>query len=548
MAKSIRFTDPIVTGFVQAGFWTPQLTVDFWDQNGELYPEKEALVDSRTRLTWAEAKTQIGGLALQLIRLGFRRDEILLAQLYNCAELVLLRLACEKAGVLLAIVPPTFRENELHAVLHKVRAKGACFPCEPGGFDYLEMYDRLRFEVPSLEKLFGAGDAVPAGVLSVGEMARQFVLEDDDARLLDRFKFEPFGFEEIMTTSGTTGVPKCVEWADCIRLAHGRVAIERLHLTENDVICAFSPSTGAATELLAYRCPAQVAAKTVMLEHFSPQTACATIQNERITAAGIVPAMIARLVRFPDIDRYDLSSLRLLLNTAALLPVQLAQEAEEKLGCVVLSGYGSMDSGGVCLGSVSDPPMERHSTVGRPLTGSDVRLLDEEGKQVPQGQIGEVAVNGPYCVGGYYEDPETTHEAWNGGHFRMGDLGKFDEAGRLQLVGRKKDVIIRGGQNIYPKEMEDLLLQHPKLSEVAIVKMPDREMGEKACAFVVLKPGESFTFQEMTSFLLERKIAKFKLPERLEQIDALPLVPGGNKINKRMLEEEIAHRLGLQTP
>ncbi|MBN2125769.1 MAG: AMP-binding protein [Deltaproteobacteria bacterium] len=548
MAKSIRFTDTVISAFVQAGFWTPHLTVDFWDRNAALHPEKEALVDSGTRLTWVEAKTRIDRLAIQLIQMGFQRDEIIMAQLYNSVELVLLRLACEKAGLLLAIVPPAFRQNELEAVLGKVRAKGACFPCDPGGFDYLGIYDHLRPRVSSLEYLFGVGQDVSPGIFSVREMALRSVEKDFDVHDLDRFKFEPFGFEEIMTTSGTTGTPKCVEWADCVRLAHARVAIERLRLSQEDVICAFSPSTGAATELLAYRCPAQVSAKTIMLEHFSPEAACAMIQKERITAAGIVPAMIARLLRFPHIDQYDLTSLRLLLNTAALLPAQLAREAEERLGCAVLSGYGSMDSGGVCLGSLDDPPLARHSTVGRPLTGSDVGLLDPEGKRVPHGQIGEVAVNGPYCVGGYYDDPEATREAWHAGLFRMGDLGRLDEAGRLQLVGRKKDVIIRGGQNIYPKEIEDLLLQHPKVSEAAIVKMPDPEMGEKACAFVVLRPGQSFAFEEMVSFLLGRKIAKFKLPERLEQIETLPLVPGGNKIDKRKLEEEIAHRMGLHLP
>jgi non-ribosomal peptide synthetase component E (peptide arylation enzyme) len=545
MAKSIRFTDSVVSYFVQAGFWSPHLTVDFWDRNAELYPEKEALVDSVTKLSWAEAKKGINRLAIRLIQLGFQRDEIMLAQLYNSVELVLLRLACEKAGILLAIVPTTFRQKELEGVLAKVRVKGACFPCIPGGFDYLEMYNHFKLRASSLEYLFGVGDALPPGTFAIREMIARPVENDYGEPYLDRFKFEPFGFEEIMTTSGTTGIPKCVEWADCIRLAHARVAIERLRLTPDDVICAFSPSTGAATELLSYRCPAQIPAKTVMLEHFSPEAACAMIQKEKVTVGGIVPAMIARLLGYPDIDQYDLSSLRLLLNTAALLPVPLAQEAEERLGCVILSGYGSMDSGGICLGSVDDPPMVRHATVGRPLTGSEVRLLDPEGKEVLHGQIGEVAVNGPYSVGGYYNDPDATREAWNDGFFKTGDLGRFDETRCLQLVGRQKDVIIRGGQNIYPKEIEDLLLQHPKVSEVTIVKMPDREMGEKACAFVVLKPGESFTFQEMTSFLLERKIAKFKLPERLEYIDLLPQVPGGNKINKRILEEELVHRMGL---
>lgn len=170
-------------------------------------------------------------------------------------------------------------------------------------------------------------------------------------------------------------------------------------------------------------------------------------------------------------------------------------------------------------------------------------MVDEKGKEVPCGEVGLVTATGPHCISGYYNDPEATRKSWEEGRFKLGDIGRLDEEGRLQLIGREKDVIIRGGQNIFPKEIEDLLIQDPKIAEVAIVKMPDREMGEKACAYIVTKPGERLTFEEMVSFLKGKGIAKFKLPERLEIVDALLLVPGGNKVNKRLLEEEIAQKL-----
>ena len=282
-----------------------------------------------------------------------------------------------------------------------------------------------------------------------------------------------------------------------------------------------------------------------MTEHgdFTPEEACTLIEKEKITVCGIVPTMIVRLLNFPDLDKYNLSSLRILLSSAALLHYQVAKEAEEKLGCSIVQGYGSMDSGGICLGSIDDPREARLGTVGRPLTGNEVRLIDGEGNEIPPGGVGIVTVSGPHCIGGYYNDPEATRKSWQGGRFRLDDLGRFDEAGRLQLVGRQKDVIIRGGQNIYPKEIEDLLLQYPKIAEAAVVKMPDREMGERACAYVVVKEGERLTFEEMVFFLKEKGIARFKLPERLEKVDALKLVPGGNKVNKRLLEEEIAQKL-----
>ncbi len=529
--------------YIEKGFWTRDLTVDFWDRNAEKCPDETAIVDSKTRLTWSQAKKQIDRIALGLLEQGFDKGDVMLVQLFNSVDLVLIRLACEKAGIFLAVVAPTFRHLELQFVLNKVEAKGVFIPYEFRGFDYYGMFTELQSRVPSLETIFVAGENVPEGAISLQAMQETPLEEKHPEDFLDAFKFAPFGFEEIMTTSGSTGIPKCVQWPDCARLAHARVGIERLRLTGEDVFCAFSPSTGASTEYLTYRCPPQIPAKTVMMEKFDPEEACLLIEKERVTAGGIVPPMITRLINHPDLHKHDLRSLRLLLSTAAPLPYEVAKEAEEKLGCSILSAYGSMDSGGVSLSSIDDPREARLTTVGSPLPGNEVKLVDDEGNEVPHGEIGQVTVRGPHCTEGYYMDPEATREAWKTGMFNLGDLGKFDAGGRLQLVGRKKDVIIRGGQNIYPKEIEDLLVQHPKVFDVAVVKMPDREMGEKACACVVSKTGDKLTFEEMIAFLIERNIAKFKLPEKLVSFETLPLTPAGNKVNKRALEEEVAGKI-----
>jgi non-ribosomal peptide synthetase component E (peptide arylation enzyme) len=542
MAKVSRYTQEMVDQYLRDGYWTRESTVDFWDRNASLYPHQEAIVDSRMRLTWLQAKQQINRLALGLLDLGFKRDEVLLIQLYNSVELNLIRLACEKAGILLAIVPYTFRHAELESVLKQVVAKGAFIPYEFRGFNYFQMFEEIQPRVQALKYIFVIGDKVPDTAISVQKMMDQEAKSPPDSPL-DKYKFGPFEFEEIMTTSGTTGVPKCVEWTGCARLAQARQYIKKLNLTHNDTIAAFSPSTGAATECLVYRCPPQVAAKTVMMERFTPEEACQLIERERITVAGIVPTMIVRLLEYPGLQDHDLSSLRILVSTASLLPYQVAKEAEEKLGCTICQGYGSIDSGAVTMCGIDEPQEVRWQTVGRPFPGGEVRLLNEEGIEVPPGEVGMVTVAGPTCVGGYYKDHEATKQAWIGGRFKMGDLGVFDIEGRLKIIGRQRDIIIRGGQNIYPKEVEDHLAQHPKIAEVAIVRMPDRQMGEKACAYVVLKPQQRFTFDEMVSFLREKRIAPFKIPEELEIVQSLPLVPGGNKVDKRRLEQEIAQKL-----
>lgn len=542
MAKVSRYTNEIVDQYVKAGYWTKELTVDFWDRNASLYPDEEALVDSRNRLTWLQAKQRIDRLALGLLDLGFKKDDVLLIQLYNSVELNLIRLACEKAGILLAIVPYTFRHTELESVLKQVEAKGVFISYEFRGFNYFEMFEEIRTRVQALKYILMIGDKVPDNAVSVQKMMDQDATAPGKG-FPEKYKFDPFEFEEIMTTSGTTGAPKCVEWTGCARLTQARQYIKKLNLTRHDVIAAFSPSTGAATECLVYRCPPQVAAKTVMMERFTPEGACKLIERERITVVGIVPTMMVRLLEYPGLREHDLSSLRILVSTASLLPYQVAKETEEKLGCSICQGYGSIDSGAVTMCGIDEPQEVRWQTVGRPFPGGEVKLLNEEGSEVSLGEVGMVTIAGPTCVGGYYKDPEATEQAWAGGRFKMGDLGLFDTEGRLKIIGRQRDIIIRGGQNIYPKEVEDQLASNEKIAEVAIVRMPDRQMGEKACAYIVLKPRQTLTFEEMVTFLKEKRIAPFKIPERLVIVESLPLVPGGNKVDKRHLEQEIAEKL-----
>ena len=311
-------------------------------------------------------------------------------------------------------------------------------------------------------------------------------------------------------------------------------------MTRHDVVAAASPSISGSAETLIHRTPPQVGAKTVMLEHFTPEQVCALIEKEGVTAVGAVPTHLVRLVNFSGLKDYDLKSLRFIQVSGGLLPYHLGVETEQKLNCKVVQGYGGMDIGAVAAGYLSAPQEIRLKTVGKILRGNEVTLLDpDSGEKVPKGEVGLVTVEGPHCVGGYFQDPTATSESRIGGKFNMGDLGTMDKAGNLYLRGRVKDIIIRGGQTIYPKEIEELLVEHPKVSEAALVRMPDLEMGEKACAFVVAKQGVSFTFEEMVSFFKDRQLAPYKIPERLEWVEELPLVPGGNKINKRELEERL---------
>jgi non-ribosomal peptide synthetase component E (peptide arylation enzyme) len=283
----------------------------------------------------------------------------------------------------------------------------------------------------------------------------------------------------------------------------------------------------------------------VLLEKWDPEEALKLIERERVTIASGVPAQMAMIVKHPNLSQYDLSSLRMFFYAGAVCPYNVAEEVEEKMGCQVVSQLGAIDAGMPTGASTDDPVEVRLTSVGKPFPGNQVKLVDEEGKEVPPGEIGEIIFTGACTTGGYYKDPERTREVWGElpGWYPMGDLGKFDEQGYLYVVGRRKDVIIRGGQNIYPAEVENILVTHPKVMDVSVVAMPDPVMGEKACAYVIPKPGQSLTFDEMVSFLLEKKIAKYKLPERLELIDKFPMSGDGQKIQKGELSKMIAEKL-----
>jgi non-ribosomal peptide synthetase component E (peptide arylation enzyme) len=402
------------------------------------------------------------------------------------------------------------------------------------------MFTEMEGRFEHLKHLFVVGESAPKGSISFYDMMQDTSSLERLRHELDKQKFDPFEYTEITTTSGSTGIPKCVEWVACARLATAREYVKDLEMTRHDVVAAVSPSISGSAETLIHRTPPQLGAKTVMLEHFTPEQACALIEKEGVTAIGAVPTHLVRLVNFSGLKDYDLKSLRFIQVSGGLLPYHLGVEAEQKLDCKVVQGYGGMDIGAVAAGYLSAPQEIRLKTVGKILRGNEVTLLDpDSGEKVPKGEVGLVTVEGPHCVGGYFRDSTATAESRIGGKFNMGDLGTIDKAGNLYLRGRVKDVIIRGGQTIYPKEIEELLVEHPMVSEAALVRMPDLEMGEKACAFVVAKEGVSFTFEEMVSFFKERQLAPYKIPERLEEVEELPLVPGGNKINKRELEERL---------
>ncbi|MDP2645053.1 MAG: class I adenylate-forming enzyme family protein [Desulfobacterales bacterium] len=534
MAKTTRFTAEMNE------YWEPGTLSDYWERNATLFPAKEAIVDARTRLTWPEANLWINRLALGLIDLGIQQDEMIVVQLPNSVELHLLVVACEKAGVLCMPAARTLRAREMTQLLGENDAVGIVIPWKFRDFDYYQMVKAIRPDLPGLRHVFVVGDTVPQDVISIKEILGHPLEKKYSQNVLQQRKCPGNEVSLVIPTTGTTGFPKLVETPFYPLLCSNRWRLKAYNLTPKDVFVAFSPAVSGVNAPV-YAAAPQSGGKIVMMEHFDAQEALSLIEKERITVIAAVPTMLQQMLELPDLDKYDLSSVRLIESAGAPLAYHVGQAAEKRFNCPVMHRYGSQDAGAIAQHQLDEPQDIRLRTLGKPcIPGAQVKLLDEEGKEVKRGQIGEILAKGPQLFSGYYRNPEATREAWtDDGWFKTGDLAKFDDQGYLILTGRKKDVIIRGGQNIYPVEIEKILLTHPKIKDVAVVAMPDPIMGQRACAFVVSEPGEAVSLEEVVSFMKDKGAAAYKFPEKVNAIDKLPMVGDSQKVDKKLLQRTL---------
>jgi non-ribosomal peptide synthetase component E (peptide arylation enzyme) len=546
--RPVRYDENEIEKYVRDRYWDDSILPDYWEANAKKWPDKEALVDSTgCRLTWAQAKQRIDRIALALFKkLRMNRDDRLMVQLPNCVEQVLVRLACEEAGILSIPELTTFRQAELNEIASLTQAVGIVIPKEYRKFDHYQMVKELQTGLPKLKHIIVMGEDVPKDCTSLKEIMEHPYEQEYDVSELKTTKLDAVkevGF--LVTTTGTTGLPKLIEHRIAAReIWTAKAHIRNWELGPDDCVLTIAPLAGAAGGTPTY-VTAPVAGAKIALEYlYREEGTLEFMEKERVTVIALVPTQLARLLQLP-IKKYDLSSLRIIKTAGGFLPPPLAKEAEEKFGCPILGTYGTQDTGSISGVPITASEEQRYTTVGRLHPGIEIKILDDNGKEVKPGEVGTLWFKGPGNAIGYYRDLEKTmNEAFDKGGFATpGDLVMMGHDGYLKIMGRKKDIIIRGGQNIYPKEIEDYLLAHRKVTNAAVVPMPDPLMGERACAFVTVKKGEQFTFDEMMEYLKNKKIAMFKFPERLEVIDSLPLVGESGKIDKKAMTKMIADKL-----
>ena len=546
MAKPMRLTREMIEDNITRGLWDRTSITDLLERHAETRPDEEAVVDSTRRYTWSQLNRVVNAMASGLMDLGLQRDDILVAQLPATTDALIILLACQKAGLVSCFSPMTFRHNELKHVLKTLNAAAVITPLSYRNTAYHEMAKTIAEDLPTLRCFIVTGEETPDGTISFNDLIATLRTQEDSNDDFKPFAFSPFEVSIVVLSSGSTGMPKCIEQLGASCKVGGWGLVERGKLAMEDVFGIIAPLSGGPG-LQNWWGALQLGAKVCLLEHFSADGALQLIQKEHVTYLSAVPSQIIKILREADVSRYDLSSLRIVRTGASAFDAALAREAEEKLKCTVLIAGGSQETYSFAQTGVDDPPEKRTMTLGKPFPGNEVKICNDQGKSVTQGETGHLYVRGAATSSGYFSDREATLAAWGelgpGGWYRTGDLAKIDEDGYIVLEGRQKEIIIRGGQNIYPKEIEDFLLTHPKILQAAVIGMPDLVMGERAWACLTIVDGQDIVFEEMIAFLKEKKLAVHKLPEAMQVLDRLPQLVDGQKVNKIALKEMMIERM-----
>jgi cyclohexanecarboxylate-CoA ligase len=528
-------TDARIRAMTGPGLWRDESLADYLDRWARERPGKIALVDRWGRTTWEELARAVDRVATGLAGRGVERGSVVAVQLPNWSEAVVVFLAALRLGAVINPIPPTYRASELRFMLGLLETRVVVVPAAFRGFEHAGMLAALRPELPRLEHVFVVRGAGPAGTTPFAALA-------DAVPASGR---APAGtpvnaVHEVVFTSGTTGEPKGVMHTENTTLSLMHHAIERLELSERDVVLMGS-TVGHQTGYLYGHClNVLLGATTVWMDVWNPTEAARLIAAERITVSmGATPFL--RDLTYADAGP-SLRSLRLFIAAGAPIPRALVRDARERLGCAISAGWGMTENGMVTCNGLRDPEEKVFGSDGAPLGGMELRVVDADGAPVASGVEGDLLVRGLSQFVGYVKRAQFTADAYTAdGWFKTGDRATLDPDGYLAITGRSKDLIIRGGENIPIVEVENLLYTHPKIAGVAIVAVPDPRLGERACAVVIPRGGQTITLEEITAYLERHELARQKFPERLELVSEFPMTPSG-KIQKYKLREQILGR------
>jgi 2,3-dihydroxybenzoate-AMP ligase len=539
---AVRFPPEFAARYRAKGYWEDRSLRETFDELFARHADRVAIIDRDRQITYAELDRRATNVALNLLDEGLRPLDRVVVQLPNVVEFAYLYFALQKIGCIPIMALPTHRFREMSQFVELSGAVACVTPDKTKDFDYRELVRRIRMGSKTMRLGIILGDA-PEGLLSLSGLVER--PSKSSAQELERIKIDPDDPALFQLSGGTTGVPKLIPRTHNDYIYNSKMAAAVTGVGPDKILLNVLP----LAHNLPLACPGLQGfllhgGKVVLTVSTRSEYVFALIERHRVTHIAVVPALLIRLINDPSIKKFDLSSLEVIQSGGQRLQPEVRRRTKELIPSVTVQENFGMAEGMLMFVRFDDPEKVRMETVGRPVSPDDeVRLVDDDDNEVAPGEVGEFLARGPYTLRGYYGVPEYNARAFTtDGFYRSGDLMRRHPSGNYMVEGRKKDLINRGGEKISAEEIENLILMHPAVQNVACVPMPDPVLGERMCAYVILRRGAALTLQELVAFLMNEEIAKHKLPERLEILDDFPLSPFG-KVSKKDLTERIARKL-----
>jgi acyl-CoA synthetase (AMP-forming)/AMP-acid ligase II len=525
-----------IEDFRSKGWWKDQTFSEILEKRARETPDREALGDARRRITYGDLWREVKRFAEFLRRQGVQRGDVVTLQLPNRIEFPVVFYSLELIGAVANKISADFRAIEVEYILKFSKSKAYVCASQFKGFDYVAMIRELRPRLPELSLVVCVDDVASDDVVSFARVVHD-TQEIADA---DRVRMSPLDVMRMCFTSGTTGNPKGVLHCFNTTLCTCETFNTELAVTEDDVMLDYLP-VGLNWGYMTLVQAAMAGARVVLMERFSAEAALELIEKERVTYIPTAPASIVAMLNSPALTKHDLGSLRIVITggaSAAVETIKAFQAAVPHAKLIEL--YGMLETGYHAFTRLTDDPLKVNGTVGRCVDSMGLRMLDDDANDVPYGEVGEIAAVGPSVHMGYLDNPAANRDSFTAdGWFRTGDLGFFADAERnVRIAGRKKEIVNRGGKKYFPREIEELLYQHPKIAQAAIVGAPDPRLGERNCLCAIVKEGSTLTLDEVVSFLKGR-VADYKLPESLVVMQDFPMTPTG-KIRRPELVKRVS--------
>ena len=515
-----------------SNLWSDRLLTEFLDRWAQEHPEKLAIVDSRGRMTYGELQAQSLQCAAALLKLGLNAGDVMTLQLPNWREWTVLHLAATRIGVITNPVVTIFRERELSEMLQISETKLLVAPSTYRGFDHSDLALRLKAKLSTISDVLIIGEKATSDAISWDEFLAIGVENPCSASSFVDYKPGADEVTELVFTSGTTGSAKGVLHTHNTLGAPVSAICQTLELRSDDVF-HMSSTFGHQTGFLGgVRLPIQLGATAVYQDIWDASKFFDLVEQYRISMTSGAPTFLRDIVDYPRKPGCDVSSLRIFRCGGAPIPRALVRQAQEKFpGMNVHSTWGQSENGFVTLTRPRDRVDKIVETDGCAQRGMEVRVVDGNGDKVPAGTEGHLQCRGAFLFVGYAKQPELTRASYRGDWFSTGDLATMDNDGFIRITGRDRDLIIRGGENIPVAYVENALYEDPRISDVALVGMPNERLGEIACAFLCVKGSKNYSIKNMQEHLALAGISKQYWPERLVILNEMPRTPNG-KIKK----------------